>query len=51
MKTRTRIPAYVKVPKFCTSKDIDKIMKMKELEPKRLWSEIIESVIEKRFEE
>jgi len=50
VKTRTKIPTYVKVPKFCTSKDIEKIVKMKEQEPKLLWAEIIAIIVEKKFE-
>jgi len=50
IKARSRIPAFVKVPKFCTSKDIEKILKIREADPRHLWADIIVEVIESKFE-
>jgi hypothetical protein len=47
---RSNIPAHVRVPKFCTSKDIEAFIKMKEENPKMLWVDIISEVLTKKRE-
>lgn len=48
-KLRSLIPPTVRVPKFCTPKDVQKIIERKEARPKELWVDIISEVIEEKF--
>ena len=49
VKARSKIPAHVKVPKFCSNKDIEKIIQLKQDRPKALWTDLINEVIEDKF--
>lgn len=48
-KTRKQIPGYVKIPNFVTPKDIERILKLREQFPKRLWADIVAEVIEQKY--
>ena len=49
IRTRKHIPGYVKIPHFVTPKDIERILKIREQFPKRLWSDIIAEVVEQKY--
>ena len=49
-KVRTKVPGYVRLPKFLTSKDVDRLIRMKEAEPARLWSELVTELVESKFQ-
>ncbi len=48
---RSKIPDHVKVPKFCSAKDVQHILDVKEAFPELLWHEVIADVIETLIEE
>ena len=49
-RARSKVPGYVKLPKFLTSKDVDRLVRMKEAEPNRLWSELVAELVESKFQ-
>jgi hypothetical protein len=49
-RSRAKVPGYVKLPKFLTSKDVDRLVRMKETEPTRLWSELVTELVESKFQ-
>lgn len=49
-KARAQVPGYVKLPKFLTSKDVDRLIRMKEAEPARLWSDLVAELVESKFQ-
>lgn len=48
---RARVPKFVKIPKFCTAKDVQKILDVKAAFPKMLWHEVVADVIETNIDE
>ena len=52
-RARAQVPGYVRLPKFLTSKDVDRLVRlqgMKESEPNRLWSELVAELVESKFQ-
>ena len=49
-KARAQVPGYVKLPKFLTSKDVDRLIRMKEAEPARLWPDLVAELVESKFQ-
>ena len=49
-RARAQVPGYVRLPKFLTSKDVDRLVRMKEANPNRLWSELVAELVESKFQ-
>ena len=49
-RARAQVPGYVRLPKFLTSKDVDRLVRMKQADPNRLWSELVAELVEGKFQ-